>query len=103
VAELGSRGLAEAAVRHAGDGVDRIWLAVDLDVLDSSETPDWDWPDPYGVRAADILQTAFAAGRSGKLCGVSLMMIGGNVYSVQRLAVWIILYALAGYALARSH
>jgi hypothetical protein len=73
-----------------------------MDVLDASETPDWDWPDPYGVRAADILETAFAAGRSGKLCGISLMMIGGNVPSVQRLAVWIVLYGLAGYALARG-
>jgi len=102
VVEIGSQRLAAEAVRHATDGVDHLWLAVDLDVLDSSETPDWDWPDPYGLRAADVLQTAFAAGRSGKLCGVSLMMIGGAVFSVQRLAVWIVLYALAGHALARK-
>ena len=48
------------------------------------------------------LETAFAAGQSGKLCGISLMMIGGTVYSVQRLAVWIIMYGLAGYALAQG-
>ena len=102
VHELGSHRLAEEAVRHASDGVDQIWLAVDMDVLDASDTPDWDWPDPYGVRAADVLETAFAAGQSGKLCGLSLMMIGGNVYSVQRLAVWIIMYGLAGYALAEG-
>lgn len=100
--EMGSGALAVEAVRHASDGVDQLWLAVDLDVLDSSETPDWDWPDPYGLRAADILETAFAAGRSGKLCGLSLMMIGGNVFSVQRVACWIVLYCLAGYALSRS-
>jgi hypothetical protein len=29
------------------------------------------------------------------------MMIGGTVPSVQRAAVWIILYALAGFASAR--
>jgi arginase family enzyme len=101
VSELGSRRLAAEAVRHATSGVDRLWLAVDLDVLDSAETPDWDWPDPYGLRAADVLETAFAAGQSGKLCGLSLMMIGGNAYSVQRMACWIVLYCLAGYALAR--
>jgi arginase family enzyme len=82
--------------------VERLWLAVDMDVLDNADTPDWEWPDPYGVHAADILETAFAAGQSGKLCGISLMMIGGNVYSVQRLAVWIILYGLAGYAHRRG-
>ena len=89
------------AVRHATSGVDRLWLAVDLDVLDSTETPGGTG-DPYGLRAADVLETAFAAGQSGKLCGLSLMMIGGNVYSVQRLACWIVLYCLAGYALARD-
>ncbi len=100
VRELGSRRLAEEAVRHASTGTDKLWLAVDLDVLDSRETPDWDWPDPYGVGASDILETAFAAGRSGKLCGISLMMIGGTVPSVQRLATWIVLYGLAGLATA---
>jgi agmatinase len=99
---LGSKGLAAEAVRHASLGVDRIWFGVDMDVLDNADTPDWEWPDPYGVHAADILETAFAAGQTGKLCGISLMMIGGVVPSVQRLAVWIILYGLAGHALARG-
>jgi arginase family enzyme len=102
VSELGSRRLAEEAVRHATSGVDQLWLAVDLDALDSSETPDWEWPDPYGVRASDILETAFAAGQSGKLCGLSVMMIGGNTYSVQRMACWVVMYCLAGYALAQG-
>jgi agmatinase len=99
---MGSKRLAEEAVRHATSGVDRLWLAVDMDVLDNADTPDWEWPDPYGVHAADILETAVAAGRSGKLCGISLMMIGGNVNSVQRMAVWTVLYGLAGCALAQS-
>jgi arginase family enzyme len=98
VHQLGSKRLAVEAVAHATAGVDRVWLAVDMDVLDNGDTPDWEWPDPYGVHAADILETAVAAGRTGKLCGISLMMIGGTVYSVQRLAVWIVLYALAGHA-----
>ena len=98
--ELGSRRLAAEAVQHATDGTEKLWLAVDLDVLDSTETPDWDWPDPYGLRAGDILETAYAAGRSGKLCGISVMMIGGAVPSVQRLAVWTVLYGLAGLASA---
>ena len=99
---MGSKRLAEEAVQHATSGVDRLWLAVDMDVLDNADTPDWEWPDPYGVRASDILETAVAAGRSGKLCGISLMMIGGNVNSVQRMAVWTVLYGLAGCALAQS-
>jgi arginase family enzyme len=103
VHELGSKRLAAEVVAHATAGVDRLWLAVDLDVLDNADTPDWEWPDPYGVRAADVLETAYAAGRSGKLCGISLMMIGGTVYSVQRLALWIILYGLAGLAESQSH
>ena len=98
--EMGSRRLADEAVRHAGSATEKVWLAIDLDVLDSSETPDWDFPDPYGIKAADILETAYAAGRSGKLCGISLMMLGGSAYSVQRLAVWIVLYGLAGVAQA---
>lgn len=100
VRDVGSKHLAAEAVRHATDGVDQLWLAVDLDVFDSTETPDWAWPDPYGLRAADVLETAFAAGKSGKLRGLSVMMIGGNVYSVQRLACWIVMYCLAGYAMA---
>jgi agmatinase len=101
VHELGSQRLAAEAVAHATRGVDQLWLAVDLDVFDTAETPDWEWPDPYGVRAADVLETAFAAGQSGKLCALSVMMIGGNAFTAQRLACWIVLYGLAGYALSR--
>ena len=102
VRRLGSDRLAEEAVALAASGTEKVWLAVDMDVLDSSETGGWDWPDPYGVRASDILETAFAAGRSGKLCGISLMMFGGTVHSVQRLAVWTVLYGLAWLARARE-
>jgi len=39
--------------------------------------------------------------RSGKLCGISLLMIVGTIAPVQRIAVWIIMYVLAGYAEAK--
>jgi arginase family enzyme len=99
--ELGSKRLAAEAVATASAGIERSWIAVDLDVLDSAQTPEWDWPDPYGVLASDILETAFAVGRSGKLSGVSLMMVAGSVRSVQRFAVWTVMYALVGVAAAR--
>lgn len=98
VHELGAKRLAVEAVKTAGDGTDHIWLAVDLDVLDFCHLPEWDWPDPYGVDPAHVLETAFAAGASGKLCGVSLMMIGGVIPSALRMAVWVVTYALAGVA-----
>ena len=98
---IGSMSLAETAVSNTVEGVDHLWLAVDLDVLDSSDTPNWDWSDPNGLVAGDIPETAYLAGKSGKLCGVWLMMIGGMIASVQRIAVWIIMYALAGYAEAK--
>jgi arginase family enzyme len=102
VREMGAQRLAQEAVSTAIAGTDKIWLAIDLDVLDFSHMPEWDWPDPYGVDPAHILETAYAAGKSGKLCGVSLMMIGGVIPSAQRMALWIVLYALAGYAAAKK-
>jgi agmatinase len=101
VREMTPRQLAADAVARASSGTDKIWLAVDLDVLDFCHLPEWDWPDPYGVDPAHILETAYAAGKSGKLCGVSLMMIGGVIHSALRIANWIVLYALAGYAEAK--
>lgn len=98
VREMTPRELAEEAVSTATAGTDTIWLAVDLDALDFCHLPEWDWPDPYGVDPAHILETAYAAGKSGKLCGVSLMMIGGVIPSALRVANWIVLYALAGHA-----
>ncbi len=99
---LGSIRLAEEAVAHAGDGASGIWFAVDYDVCDPSALPDWDEPDPLGLSAADVLMCAYAAGRSGKLAGVSLMMINGQKDSIHRLAIWTVLYALAGAAAARE-
>lgn len=98
VREMTPRQLAEDAVSTATAGTDKIWLAVDLDALDFCHLPEWDWPDPYGIEPAHILETAYAAGKSGKLCGVSLMMIGGVIPSALRVANWIVLYALAGHA-----
>lgn len=100
--QLGSARLAEEAVAHAGKGTGGIWFAVDYDVCDPSALPDWDEPDPLGLSAADVLLCAYAAGRSGKLVGVSLMMINGQKDSIHRLAVWTVLYALAGIAEARK-
>jgi arginase family enzyme len=102
VREMSPRRLAEEAVSTAIAGTDKIWLAVDLDVLDFCHLPEWDWPDPYGVDPAHILETAYAAGKTGKLCGVSLMMIGGNIPSALRIANWIVLYALAGHAASKG-
>jgi agmatinase len=102
VREMSPRRLAEEAVSTAIARTDKIWLAVDLDVLDFCHLPEWDWPDPYGVDPAHILETAYAAGKTGKLCGVSLMMIGGNIPSALRIANWIVLYALAGHAASKG-
>jgi len=101
VREMTPRQLAQEAVSTATAGTDHIWLAVDLDVLDFCHLPEWDWPDPYGVDPAHVLETAYAAGKTGKLCGVSLMMIGGVIPSALRIATWIVLYALAGHAEAK--
>ena len=43
VSELGTT-VGREAVRHATSGVDRLWLAVDLDVLDKHRDARWDWP-----------------------------------------------------------
>jgi arginase family enzyme len=101
VREMTPRQLAQEAVSTATAGTDHIWLAVDLDVLDFCHLPEWDWPDPCGVDPAHVLETAYAAGKTGKLCGVSLMMIGGVIPSALRIATWIVLYALAGHAEAK--
>lgn len=99
---MGSQRLAEEAVSHAVTGTTGIWFAIDFDVLDPSALPDWEEPDPVGLSAVDMLLTAYEAGRSGKLLGISLMMINGNKESIHHMAVWTVLYALAGVAQAKA-
>lgn len=100
-ARLGSERLAREAVGLASEGTAGIWFAVDFDALDPAALPDWDEPDPLGLTAADVLTLAHSAGRSGQLVGISLMMINGHRTSIHRLAVWTVLYALAGVAQSR--
>lgn len=99
---LDSEELARQSVAHASAGTTGIWFAIDFDALDPGAIPGWDELDPLGLSAADVLLTAYEAGRSGKLIGISLMMINGQQTRTHLLAVWTILYALAGVASART-
>jgi agmatinase len=96
--KMGPERFAEEAVTHAANGVAKIWLAIDMDVFDISATPDWILPDPMGLTTRDVLTTAYAAGRTGKLAGISIMMVAGLKESVHWMVLFTVMYALAGLA-----
>lgn len=68
------RGIADAArhilARLETRGLDRVWVHVDLDVLDESVLPAVDSPGSPGLSAAQLAELGQLLVRSGRVAGV---------------------------------
>lgn len=54
-AEMGVKAAAEQALAWAGDGVEAIYMTIDMDVLNPGEAPGTGWPEPGGLTGQQLI------------------------------------------------
>ncbi len=94
----GFEAAAEAMARQALDGVERVWIAVDPDVLDMSVSPEYG-DEPLGITVEEQLTIVRAVGRAAgraRFGGISFMAIPPEAMTIQWICMYTLLYALAG-------
>jgi arginase len=70
----GAEKAAEEILRYLESKCDCLYLHVDLDVLDESEFPAQGLPVPDGLSKEEFQSTLRVLLKSGKLCGLALMV-----------------------------
>lgn len=99
IRRMGIEALIAELIDRAGAGTTGIWLGIDWDVLDIGASPEWVYPEPFGLSADELLLIAFAVGRHGCV-GASTMSSPAHAPSLHWIATWAILYLLAGKVIA---
>jgi agmatinase len=104
VRDLGIREIVERTVAAVGDG--RVFLTVDVDVLDPAFAPGTGTPEPGGMTSADLLWACREIGRRLELVGVDVVEVLptaiGSADITALVADRIVREALTGIALRRG-
>jgi arginase len=69
---VGLGGLAAGALVLLGEGIDKLAIHVDLNVLEPADFPAIGWPSPGGLAPAVLVRTLRDLGRSFDVVGVGL-------------------------------
>ena len=83
-------------------GADKVWLAVDPDVLDMSVSEDFG-DEPLGLDAAEVCWGAYEVGRAAgreRFAGISFMAMPFDAMKLHWVMMYVFLYAMAGVAAA---
>jgi len=75
VHEKGIDARVEAAIDHATDGADHVYLTVDIDVVDPSFAPGTGTPEPGGLTSAELLTAMDRLGRCPAIGAMDLMEV----------------------------
>ena len=89
-----ARGLAQ----RVADGAERVWIAVDPDVLNLGSNPDFG-DEPLGPTTEEVVELVYQAGRAAgrrKFGGLGLMALPYDAQTLHSICIYILLYALAG-------
>jgi arginase family enzyme len=76
----------------------KLWIAVDPDVLDMAESPDFG-DEPLGLRTEELCWLVYELGRATgreRFGGISFMAVPNEATSIHWICVYVLLYALAG-------
>jgi len=79
-------------------GADRVWFAVDPDVLDMSVSPQFG-DEPLGLSVDEMVHIAYAVGRKAgrdRFAGIGFMATPYDAHTIQWIELYTVLYALAG-------
>jgi agmatinase len=89
---------ASSLATETANGANKIWIAVDPDVLDMGASPDFG-DEPLGLRSEElcwlVYEIGHAAGRE-RLGGISFMAVPYSAPGIHWICVYALLYALAG-------
>lgn len=75
VREKGIDACIEEAIAHATDGVDRVYLTVDIDAVDPAYAPGTGTPEPGGLTSPQLLRAMDLLGSCDAICGMDLMEV----------------------------
>jgi len=75
VHEKGIEACMEGAIEHATDGVDQVYVTIDIDVLDPTFAPGTGTPSPGGITSADLLTAADILGDCEKVGALDLVEV----------------------------
>ena len=75
VREKGIEACVEDAVAHATDGVDQVYLTVDIDAVDPAYAPGTGTPEPAGLTSADLLTAMDLLGEVDQIGAMDLMEV----------------------------
>jgi len=102
--ELGVEGLCRE-LRHAYDRTEAVYVHFDMDVMGGAGPAPGDilgeLAEPIGMTDYEVIRIAFEIGRRG-FTGVSFICIPPGSAVIYRTVVYVIMYMLAGRALARQ-
>jgi len=102
IAERGLDAVVDDAVTRAADGVDAVYVSVDIDVVDPGMAPGTGTPEPGGLLARELLDTVRRLGRDLNVVGADVVEVApvydGPGEITVRLANRVVLELLNGMA-----
>jgi len=106
IVDRGLETVVDEAVVHASDGADGVFLSIDIDVVDPGMAPATGTPEPGGLTARQLLDTANRLGRELDIIGADIVEVSpiydGPGEITSRLANRVILELLDGMARRRA-
>jgi agmatinase len=72
----GIHGVTDAALKHACDGTEGIYVSLDIDVLDPVYCPAQKYPEPAGLTSKQIIAALRRIGQQAKIKGFDLCCLG---------------------------
>lgn len=83
-------------------GADKVWLALDPDVLDMSVSPQFG-DEPLGLTVDELVHIAFEVGRAAgreRFAGIAFMATPYEAHTIQWIEIYAAIYAFAGVVAA---
>jgi arginase family enzyme len=89
---------AEDVAAQVADGSAKVWIGLDPDVLDMSDSPDFG-DEPLGLHTEEVCWLVHEVGRAvgrERLGGISFMAVPNTAATIHWICIYVLLYALAG-------
>lgn len=84
IREVGPRAALETVLEYVTDGVDALYVSIDIDVVNAAHAPATHTPVFEGLEAADLLECSRALGLLDNLIGLDLCEVSPLIDSSQR-------------------
>jgi agmatinase len=105
VEEMGIEEVTKRAIEAASRDTDRVYVSLDVDVIDPVTMPAQKYPDPFGIPARDVRRALSMISRETELAGFDMVCMG-PAYDFKGLggltAVRLYLEVLKGMAIRKS-